>query len=383
MRRGIAVFLSWFALALSAAWALPTAQDIEIIRGRFAAEGLSQADVRAAADGRLELTGQFRDRAQVQLAFHIAQMEVGVRWVAPTTPSNVRYPGTENMKRDILEALRRSSPKRTEASPPKLYALLVGVGHYGMPLPAIPNAADDAKTFYNFLDSRNVDRKNITLLLEERATKSEVESALARIGAAARADDTVLLFFSTHGTKPNDLGNTSIVLYDTVADMQRHWIDPKTTLQDDDIRNFIEHVAPARVMVVLDVCYSGGAFAKIPGFLASSSKDLFNDEETYSTGMGQTNLSYVAGRKDDQQKLLVAASGPGEKSWNNPEFRNGYFTYYFVRELQRRNDVVGAFSAAKPQVERDVREKVSAQEGKKVTQTPQASFIPSGANVKF
>jgi hypothetical protein len=373
--------LAWIASTLAA----PTIDDIVRIRNRFAAEGLQQASVEPSPDGRLRLVGQFKDRSEVQLAFNFAQQIVGVRWVAPTTPENVRYPGTEGMKTGILEALRKSRPiNKTESGSGKIYALVVGVGHYEMKeVTVLPNASNDAKLFFNYLSGKGLKRENMILLLEEQATKSRVDAALASMRARLNSNDTAILYFSTHGNKPNDLGNLAVVLHDSRVDNKRRWLNPATALQDDEVKGFIEAVSPARVMVVLDVCFSGAAFAKVPGFLAATSKDLFVDEENFSTGMGNNNLYYVAGQRGEQEKILVAASGPGEKSWESGPLKQSYFTYYFVQELQRKNDVQGAFDSAKPIVQSVVQEEVSAQRNVRITQTPQATFIPAAANVRF
>jgi len=297
------------------ALAAPNWDDLRVIKTRFAQENLINASVEFANDGRVRLTGQFRDRSEVQLAFALAQQVAGVRWVAPTTPENVRYPGTEVIKSGILQALRRSKPvvTTTEAQvESERFALVVGVGRYlDQSIPPIENAADDAKAFFNFLGSKNLRRENMNLLLEEQATKQNVSSAMRNLESRVKPNDTVMLYFSTHGYKPNDLGNVPIILHDSRVDKVRRWVDPKTTLQDDEIKQFIEAVSPARVVVVLDVCYSGGAFSKIPGVLASTSKDLFVDETNFASGVGQKSLNYIAGSSKEQEKILIAASGPG------------------------------------------------------------------------
>lgn len=384
MKRILAFILGLFWVL--ACLAAPGPDDIADINAKFVSEGIPQAAVELGSDGRVRLKGQYKDRAQVQLAFHLAQQVVGVKWVAPTTPENVRYPGTAGMKDAILAAMRKSRLAKAESlGPGDVHALIVGVGHYQMKISPIQNAGDDAKRFYNFLNGRSVKRENMTLLLEENATKARVNESLAGLVRRVRANDTVVLYFSTHGNKPNDKGNLSIVLHDTHIDKVKKWVDPATVLQDDEIKSFIEAVSPARVMVVLDVCYSGAAFDKVPGFLASSSKDLFVEEQSFATGLDRQNLTYVAGQYGEQQKLLIAASGPGEKSWNSGQLKQGYFTYYFVQELDRRGDVQGAYGSAKPLVVDAVRTDPSIQTGKTVpiSQTPQGTFIPESANFRF
>ncbi len=388
--RSKAVF--WVALLVSsAALAVPSFDDVRVIKSRFAQENLRSASVEFASDGRLKLTGQFRDRAEVQLAFALAQQVVGVKWIAPTTPENVRYPGTENMKSDILAALGGSkNPKRpliatAAAVAGERFALVVGVGTYAMKgITPIPNAGDDAKAIVNFLGTKNFKRENLTFLLEDQATKQNVSKAMRELEARVGPNDSVVLYFSTHGAPPNELGNMSIVMHDTNVDPKRKFVDYKTTLQDDDLKRFIEAVSPARVVVILDVCYSGAAFVKVPGVLASTSKDLFVEESNFATGVSQKNLSYLAGSKQEQEKILISASGPDEKSWNSPTLKHGYFTYYFIDELKGKGDVQQAYLAAKPRVQSDIQRVVRAERNDPtINQTPQATFIPDSATLKF
>jgi len=199
-----------------------------------------------------------------------------------------------------------------------------------------------------------------------------------------RPNDSVVLYFSTHGAPPNDLGNMSIVMHDTSVDKKRRLVDPKTALQDDDLKKFIETVSPTRVVVILDICYSGSAFVKVPGVIASTSKDLFVEESNFATGVSQTNLNYLAGGKQEQEKILISASGPDEKSWNSQTLKHGYFTYYFVDELKRKGDLQSAYLSAKPRVQSEVQRVVRAERNDPtINQTPQATFIPEAATLKF
>lgn len=373
--------------------AAPGQQDIKAIQQRFAEENMANASVELAQDGRLRLTGQFRDRAEVQLAFALAQQVVGVKWVAPTTPENVRYPGTESLKSGILAALGRSAkpakPLTTSVPIPvgegERYALVVGVGTYAVPgIRAIPNASDDAKAMVNFLGTRGFKRENLIYLLEEQATKRNVAAAMRDLQERVRPNDSVLLYFSTHGAQPNELGNMAIVMHDTNIDARRKLVDYRTTLQDDELKSFIEAVSPARVAVILDVCYAGAAFAKVPGVLASTSKDLFVEESNFVTGVSQKNLHYLAGGKQEQEKILISASGPDQKSWNSGTLKHGYFTYYFIDELKGKGDMQQAYLSAKPRVQSDVRRIVRAEmNDPTIDQTPQATFIPETATLKF
>jgi len=385
--RALAVFLAAILLLSSTTFAAPDGDDLAIIKSRFLEENLTNASVEFAIDGRIRLTGRFQDRAEVQLAFSLAQQVAGVRWIAPTTPENVRYPGTEAMKSGILAALRKSRvvTAATSQNESERYALIVGVGTYTMKgINPILNAGDDAKAIVNFLGTKGFKRENLVYLLEDQATKQNVAQAMRDLERRVRPNDSVVLYFSTHGAPPNDLGNMSIVMHDTNIDQKRKWVDPKTTLQDDELKRFIETISPARVVVILDVCYSGAAFVKVPGVLASTSKDLFVDESNFATGVSQSNLNYLAGDKQEQEKVLISASGPDEKSWNSPTLKHGYFTYYFIEELKHKGDLQSAYLSAKPRVQLEVQRVVRAEKNDStINQTPQAIFIPDAATLKF
>ncbi|MFC1835161.1 caspase domain-containing protein, partial [Thermodesulfobacteriota bacterium] len=92
-----------------------------------------------------------------------------------------------------------------------LHALVVGVSRYGdRRIPSLQMADKDAKTFGEFLAGQKKVFKNtrVTFLLNEKATKSQVEKYLYYALHKAGKHDTIILFFSGHGTydpmRPDD-----------------------------------------------------------------------------------------------------------------------------------------------------------------------------------
>ena len=83
---------SSFAFAQGRAAVEPvTPSEIAEIRQAFQAIGLREADIARADDGRITLVGEYENRDAVEMAFGAARAVVGLRRVAPTSPSNVKF----------------------------------------------------------------------------------------------------------------------------------------------------------------------------------------------------------------------------------------------------------------------------------------------------
>lgn len=377
----------------------PDAQDVREIKTRFQNSGLASADVKIAADGRVELIGDYQDRNEVQVAFSLAQQVVGVKWVAPTTPENVQYP-IENSVELFRQAMRKGKlPSALPAAAGRVgkYAVVVGVKDFqDRHIQRLAYSARDAELFRDFLvsaDGGRFPQQNVTLLTDRQATKRNIEAALDQVARRAQPGDIVVVYFSTHGTPLNDRANMGIVAYDTEV-TPRHKIF-HTSVSDEKLSSFIDSLRQSQVMIVLDTCYSGMAFAKVPGFLATGAKDLFVEEDRHMVqGIPQQSLQNLAvGGKDSiavgaaeagqpaaaqgATKILVSASDATQKSWESERLKNGFFTYHFIQGLKARRNVAGAYDYAKPVVMQEV------QREKKQVQTPQAVFIPSQANIEM
>ncbi|GAB4218306.1 MAG: hypothetical protein Fur007_23550 [Rhodoferax sp.] len=142
--------------------------------------------------------------------------------------------------------------------------------------------------------------------------------------------------------------------------------------------------------MVLDTCYSNGAYRAVPGFLPPGGKSLGADENE-GWGIGTDYSRRVLGAKDlvleddaprsahakalpgqaidPYGKVLIGASGSGEQSWESDQLHNSIFTYYFVDGLNRfGGSVQQAFNYAKPRVVRHVKQ----EKGSDIDQNPQA-----------
>ncbi len=198
-----------------------------------------------------------------------------------------------------------------------LYALVVGVSKYRDPrIPKLGLADKDAKAFGDFLKAQNAIFKEtrVTSLLNEKATKSEVEKYLYYTLPKAGKEDTVILFFSGHGAfdpiRPKEflfLAYDSETEYLSTSGVKMSGLD------------FLKGVSAERVLVVSDACYAGG-FSEMKS-KSTAPVDLFLQEFRNSSGRAIINSS-----KDEQI------------SWEMPQLKNSVFTHYFLEGLKGKAD---------------------------------------------
>jgi hypothetical protein len=346
--------------------------------------------------GRLVLKGDYQDEREVDTAFSLAQTVVGVRWVSPVTPENIRVKEWERRLGSLFTRAKVLKPDVTvdAGGPPgpvrNKFALVVGVGQFKYGINPLQFAAFDAGSMHRFLtDPRrgNFSKQNTILLLNEDATLARISAAMDRIRQEAERDDLVVVYMSGHGSPPDKRGAVNIITYDTeIKPRERVWY---TSITEDMLKQFVDGLKARRLVMILDTCYSNGAYRAVPGFLPPGGKSLSSDDDE-GYGINREQGRRLLGAKDlvmdeaprshagsknavseqDQGwgKVLIGASGSGERSWESDNLHNSIFTYYFVEGLKSNNGgVESAFYHAKPLVS----QRVHQEKGEDIEQTPQ------------
>ncbi len=379
-----------------------TAQEVNEIKGAFRGLGLRLADVSAGPDGRITLVGEYQDRDEVETAFAAARSVVGMRRVAPTTPTNIKYrlKGFEQAMLATVERMRRkpnaveSSP--AQARPPRTYGMILGIGKYkNLPTDKyLKFAAKDALDFFNVVTSSvsyASANQYIHLLREEQANSKAVHELMERLVHEARAGDTVIVFAASHGV-PNAYGKFDIILYDTAFQSKQSGTDAqavdfaftqrKTALTDDDLQQFVSAllVKDVRPVVVLDTCYSGKTFASIPGFLPSRTRSLtqYTKEVEYSTNPSPEQIAELAQKANqtNTSRIIIVSASENEESLETPRVGGGMFTQQYVQSLKQARDYADAFDDTKPVVIRRARTLSHSQ-------TPRLLVVPEEAVTKM
>jgi len=411
MKKRVPCTLIWLIVAMTAL--LPgavTAQTtavtdshIQQINGLFAQNGVGGGFVVLDSYGRIELKGQYEDEIQVDRAFSLAQTVVGVKWVSPVTPEDIKVKEWEKRLGSLFSRAAVLKPGVRGDGPVgpirNRYALVVGVGKFKNGITPLQYSVRDATLFYRFLLEQAGFTKNSTYFLaDQNATSSNVVKYLNGIRNAAQEDDLVVVYMSSHGTPPDKFGGVYIVTYDTeVNPRERVW---HTSVAETALKDFVENLRARRLVMILDTCYSNGAYRAIPGFLPPGGKSLGVGDENEGYGVSTAQGKRLFGAKDivleDQPKqasstgksigsqesygkVLISASSSGEKSWESDQLRNSVFTYYFVDGMKRYDgSVKDAFDYSKPRT----LQRVQQEKGAEITQTPQAMATNENWNMR-
>jgi hypothetical protein len=222
------------------------------------------------------------------------------------------------------KAIRRSVPSQRNKMVPvsragDLYALVVGVSSYSNDsVPDLRLSAKDATDFAQFLTTQQrVFRKShVRLLLNDKATKQEVEKFLYHDLRKAGKDDTVILFFSGHGSgDPKTPGTFYFLTHDS---------DPEylhATAIDMSGLRFFDRLDAAKVVLVADACHAGG-------FTRTKTKSVRPPLKEF-----MESFSESSGR------VVLSSSKPDEYSQEKPYLKNSVFTHFLLKSLQGEADI--------------------------------------------
>jgi uncharacterized caspase-like protein len=381
-----------------------TDAHIQQINQQFAQKGVPNGYVVLDSYGRLELKGDYEDELQVDRAFSIAQTVVGVKWVSPVTPENIKVKAWEKKLGSLFSRAAVLQPSVRGDGPVgpirNRYALVVGVGKFKNGITPLQYSVRDATLFYRFLlEQAGFTKNNTYFLADQNATSSNVVKYLNGIRNAAQEDDLVVVYMSSHGTPPDKFGGVYIVTYDTeVNPRERVW---HTSVAETALKDFVENLKARRLVMVLDTCYSNGAYRAIPGFLPPGGKSLGvgNEDEGYGVSTAQGKRLFgakdivledqpkqasssgksIGSSQESYGKVLISASSAGEKSWESDQLHNSVFTYYFVDGMKRYDgSVKDAFDYSKLRTTKRVQE----EKGADISQVPQAMATNENWNMR-
>lgn len=228
--------------------------------------------------------------------------------------SNIKSPDSS------LVITGADSLKRTGVA----YVVAVGVNQYANSNFNLKYAVSDAQDFGEALRQSQLKLKKysdvqLISLTDENATKANVLSAIAKIGAIAQPEDAVFIYFAGHGTAqesrfyivPHDLGYSGSrdALNDTgMKEILTH------SISDLELQNAFEKIDASEILLIIDACNSGQALES-----EEKRRGLMN-----SKGLAQ--LAYEKG-----MYVLAAAQGY-QAALEAEKLGHGYLTYALVEE---------------------------------------------------
>lgn len=201
------------------------------------------------------------------------------------------------------------------------HALLVGVANYPHVRPLSEKVLDDARDLAALLRSPEhcgYPASQVEILLDGGAKASDIRAGLERLAQTARADDTVVVFFSGHGGRIEsgpDAG-TYLIPFDCESKRLK-----ETAIRADEFTSLLARVKAGRLVVLLDACHSGGA-GEVKALDPEGELKAGIDEKTYA------QLAQGTGR------VIMASSRSTEVSLVLPGMRNSLFTHHLLEALR-------------------------------------------------
>ncbi len=170
----------------------------------------------------------------------------------------------------------------------------------------LTGACRDAIALWSlFKDS--IPEMSAKLLINENATTQAVLDMMSETLSSAGPDDTVVVFFSGHGTR-----NHRLVMYDTQIE---HPFD--TTISMEKIAELFRESNAKLVILILDCCFSGGAAAKVFDDFPVAKDAFFDWNNIVGTG-----------------RVIITASSANEPAYEHPGVGHGILTKALLDVLQ-------------------------------------------------
>lgn len=225
------------------------------------------------------------------------------------------------------------------------YALVVGINDYPGTQNDLTGCLRDVQNMTAFLSSQGFPQENIVVLKDAQATAAGIEGAFkSHLIAKAQPGDSVVFFYSGHGTQVPDLepdldedddADESLCAYDINPRRQETWVT------DDAIRGLIAKLKTDRVFIMFDCCHSGTGTRSFNGMAAVPGAKYmhlgFDRPERVTRNFAISQAMRSPGTVKGH--TLLAACTSAEVARDAGATKGGIFTATFLAEAQQNPGV--------------------------------------------
>jgi tetratricopeptide (TPR) repeat protein len=295
-------------------------------------------------------TGENWDRAEAHL-----ERALKMRPGDPTLKESMKSLEAGRKVHD-LSGLKKPKPRNND------YAVVVGIERY-RDITGVDTAADDAVWVKRYLqDVVGVPEENIVLLLNERATRTDLLKYFTGwLKNNVTTDSTVYIYFAGHGAPDIKTKKAYIVPYDGDPNYLSMTAYPLDSLYDS-----IAGLPARETVVFLDSCFSGRG-----------------DRSVVAEGMRPIALSIENPVLASGRTVVLSAAEGSQASSYYKEAGHGLFTYFLLLGLKGQADSDGdgwvevgeLFTYLKPNVSKHAR-RINRE------QTP-TIFPPEGSDLEL
>ncbi|HYA93851.1 MAG TPA: caspase family protein [Thermodesulfobacteriota bacterium] len=204
----------------------------------------------------------------------------------------------------------------------KHHILAIGISKHQNAAANLSYAAKDASEFFELFNLNIGDIGYKKLLIDSEATLGQIRAALGlELQQAIARGDAFFFFYSGHGVIANDLhdeasGSHYLVPFDGTFDYVN------TCIPVSYLKESFNKLKSGANLVFIDSCFSGAASKNSKGYPGPRKKEFKGLKTISNTLSGVGNLTITAS-KDDEEAI------------EDSEFKNGLFTYYLLKELDR------------------------------------------------
>jgi WD40 repeat protein len=228
--------------------------------------------------------------------------------------------------------------ERKPASPPKLFAVMVGVNKYkdqnlNLNYP-VKDALDLGKALSasaaKLLGKENVIMYTINSDVKagvgySTPEKSSIKKAFEDIGKRAKPEDVVLVFFAGHGVMQGAEEKRFTFLTAEASGLNPAGINTK------EIQDWLSYEGPHKMLanktiLIFDACNSGQATQELIALAR-------NDDDT-------RRIRQVEDLKDKSGMFILAASAPNQAAYELPQYEQGLLTYSLLSVLKSNPDIL-------------------------------------------
>jgi len=308
--------------------------------------------VAAPADGeqvsadRVQLVGAIgatRGVASVEISVNgqsVSQTRARSGAAAPTQGENLqiseRIPLREGQNEIVVTAMDRDNVQVKQVltvtravDRGQIHVVAIGISTYRTVRPLL-FADRDASAFADYMrQDVGVPAKNITLLLNDKATLTELKRVLGNdLRRKAAPADTVIIFYAGHGApEPDAASQDGDGLEKYIVPWDGDASDLYTTaLPMREMETIFGRLAADRVIFISDACYSGAAGGRT--LAAANLRAVVSD-------------SYLERVAKGKGRVVLTASGGGQTSAERSDLGHGVFTHFLLEGLRGKADFNG------------------------------------------
>lgn len=240
-----------------------------------------------------------------------------------------------------VEAARAGTAAGFDPSSPvrKRVALLVGTGTFQfkreLGVKDLEFAKQDIDRLGSVLSTK-MGFDEVATLYGERFTLEEFRKAIYRLREQVEKDDLVLIYVLSHGRPlTNDRNQTSFILTHSSRGSDPAQAYSSSIQVIDLVQELYRELRAQRVILMLDACFSGDAISGQKNYAGHPAPELL---DAFTRGSG---------------RVVMAAAGADQISWELPAKRQGAFIHCFAESAEPSATVGEMFGAVKSCVSKE------------------------------